>query len=88
MKRVIEAEFETTAKKFETALNRFFKKYPELDYWKEQFEYMYEHNIDFTCDNIFADGTTNENWSWALHLVINDLVMNDDSYYFCVIERA
>lgn len=51
--------------------------------WKETFEYMYENNQDFFCDNVWADGTKNNDWTYALHL--DD---NGGSYYLCVIERA
>lgn len=83
MKRVIEVEMTTKTKKVATAINKFFKKYPELDYWKEVFEYMAENNKDFECDNLFADGTDNKDWTYALHLDINE-----DNVYMCVIERA
>lgn len=83
MKRVIEAEMETTCNKFTTALNRFLKKYPELEYWKETFEYMSENGENFFCDNYFASGEYNKDWAYALHLNING-----DCYYMCVIERA
>lgn len=83
MKRIIEAEKEIKAKKFETALDKFFKKFPEIDYWREEFEYMYENNKNFECDNMFANGEKNNDWTYALHLD-----RNGDSYYMCVIERA
>ena len=84
MTRKIEVEFETRAKKFTTVLDRFFKKYPELDYWREVFEYMYENNEHFFSDNRFANGKYNFNWCYALHLDVFD----DDSYYICIIERV
>lgn len=83
MKRIIEVEFETRCKKASTAIERFFKKYPSLNYWKETFEWMAENNKDFECDNLLGDGTKNKDWSFALHLDINE-----DYYYFCIIERA
>lgn len=83
MKRIVEAELETKAKKFETALNRFFKKFPDLEYWREQFEYMFDNDQDFCCDNLMANGEKNNDWCYALHLDVND-----DQYYLCVIERA
>ena len=83
MKRTIEAEMEIRVKNFETALNRFFKKFPKIDYWREEFEYMYENDKDFECDNMFANGEKNNDWTYALHLDCNE-----DSYYMCVIERA
>lgn len=85
MKRVIEAEMETRAAKLSTALDRFFKKYPSLDYWRETFEYMAENNEHFFSDFYFdtANRVKNENWAYALHLD-----RNDNDYYICVIERA
>jgi len=83
MRRIIEVEMETKCKKLETALDRFFKKHPALNYWRETFEYMAENNLDFFSDNRMADGTNNKDWAYALHLDINE---ND--FYICVIERA
>lgn len=77
----IEKEYNSNATK---AINRFFKKYPELDYWKETFEWMAETNTDFFCDNVMADGTKNHDWSYALHL---DQYEGDHTY-ICIIERA
>ena len=82
MKRIIEAELETACKNFNTALNRFFKKYPELEYWRDTFEFMYENNEDFFCDSLMGDGSKNNDWRYALHL--DD---DDDWFYLCVIER-
>lgn len=83
MKRVLEAEMEIKAKKDETAINRFFKKYPEIDYWKETFEYMAENGEEHFIDDMFADGTKNTDWSYSLWFI-----RNDDSVYMAVIERA
>ena len=82
MKRIIDADMTTYCKKAETAINRFFKKYPELKHWKEMFEYMAEHNQDFECDNVWSDGSKNNDWTFALHFD-----NNGDSFYMCVIER-
>ena len=82
MKRTIEVELEIKCKNAKTAIKRFFKKYPKLSYWKEQFEYMAENNIDFENDGILADGSKNKEWRWALHLDVNE-----DTVYMCVIER-
>ena len=67
MKKTLEVykEYNSNAKK---AINRFFKKYPELDYWKEQFEWMEETGTEFFSDNRMNDGTRNPYWSYALHL--------------------
>ena len=83
MKRVIEAEMNSKAKTPEKAINKFFKKYPELEYWKETFEYMANNNEDFFSDNTFANGEKNEDWAYALHFDFNE-----DYFYMCVIERA
>lgn len=69
-------------KKFSTALDRFFKKYKNLIEWKETFEYMFENNIDFLCDNKFSDGSLNKDWRYALHLDVEE-----NYYYLAVIER-
>ena len=84
MKRIIEAEKEYKTGNVKKALGMFFKAFPELDYWKEEFEYMLKNNIDFDSDTRFADscGTRNENWAYALHLDYSD-----NHTYICVIER-
>lgn len=83
MKRIIEAEIETNAKKFKTAINRFFNKFPDLEYWKEEIEYMHENGIDFECDNVMANGEKNNDWGWVIHLD-----EEENYFYICVIERA
>ena len=83
MKRTIEAEMTVRTKNVETVINRFFKKFPELDYWREEFKYLAENNKDFECDNLLADGTENKDWAYALHLDVNE-----DIIYMCVIERV
>jgi len=65
------------------AIDKFFKTHSELDYWKETFEYMLENGVDFFCDNEFADGTPNPDWTYALHLDVDE-----DFTYIAVIERA
>ena len=83
MKRIVEVEFETRCKSAKTAIERFFKKFPALDYWKENFEYMAENNIDFFSDNKLADGTRNTEWAYALHFD-----STEDFHYLCIIERT
>lgn len=82
MQRTVDIDMEVNTKNINTALNRFFKKYPSLNYWIETFEYMYENNQDYFSDNKLADGTNNINWCYALHLDINE-----NSIYIAVIER-
>ena len=83
MKRIVDVDMTIKCKKLSTALNRFFKKYPELNYWRESFEYMAEHNEDFESNNIYNDGSRNNDWTYALHLDIED-----SCFYIAVIERA
>ena len=83
MKINIDVDMVCRCKKISTALDRFFKKYPNLAYWREQLEYMAENNKDFDSDITLADGTKNDFWSWALHLDIEDKY-----FYIAVIERA
>ena len=84
MKRVTNIDADITCKKFKTALNRFMKKYPGHEEWAETYEWMYENGIDFFCDNLFADGTENKNWSYALHLDVYE----SGHYYMALIERV
>lgn len=81
MKRTIEIEMDR-AMSGERAIKLFFKLHPELDYWREQFEYMLQHGIDFFSDDKMADGTKNKNWAYALHLDASDT-----HTYICVVER-
>lgn len=83
MKRITDIDGSYDCKKFSTALRRFMKKYPGHEEWKETFEWMYESGTDFFCDNIFADGTKNPDWCYALHLDVNE-----DNFYLALIERA
>lgn len=84
MKRVTDIDMDTTCKKFATALSRFMKKYPGHEEWKETFEWMHESGTDFFCDNLFADGTKNNDWCYALHLDEYD----SGHFYLALIERA
>lgn len=84
MTRTVSVDMDVTCKKFSTALNRFFKKYPEVDEcWRETFEWMFETGTDFFCDNLMADGTKNKDWRYALHLDVYE-----DHYYIGIVERA
>ena len=89
MTRIIDVDMTTRARNVEKAISKFFQKHPELDYWRETFEYMAEHGEDFFCDNLLADGTKNRDWSYALHLDVNESIRgNGVDVYLCVIERA
>ena len=83
MKRTIEVEMNSRTNNVTKAIDKFFTKHPKLDYWKETFEYMAENNEDFFADTRLADGTNNKDWTYALHLDVNE-----DTVYMCVIERA
>lgn len=83
MKRITDIDADYTCKKFSTALRRFMKQYPGHEEWEETFQWMYENEIDFFCDNLFADGTKNLDWSYALHLDVYE-----EHFYLALIERA
>ena len=85
MTRTIEAEMTVRTNSVQKAIEKFFGKHPELDYWKEMFEYMAENNVDHESDEWFdkANRVRNTEWTWALHLDIED-----GCIYLCVIERA
>ena len=83
MKRIIDVDAEIKGKHFDTALNKFFRKYPSLESdWRELFEYMHENNEDFESDDKMNDGSNNFDWSFALHLD-----EYEDRFYFAVIVR-
>lgn len=83
MKRILEIEKEYTRFKGIKAINYFFNTHPELEYWREQFEWMLENGVSSFSDNIMNDGTKNKNWSYALQFD------NEENYsYICIIERA
>ena len=79
-RRTVNIDFDTRCKKLETALKRFYAKYPELEKdSREQYEYMYENGIEHE-DN--APPTDREAWTWRVWLC------HDDGYfYFAWIER-
>lgn len=81
MNRTIEVEttYKCTADK---AIEKFFKKNPDLIYWEDEFVYMLENNIEFESDNVLGSGGKNLNWTYALHLD-----QNEDTTYICIIER-
>lgn len=83
MKKKIEVWNEYRRFHGQKAIDKFFKTHPDLEYWKEVFEWMLANRVDFYCDNKFADGSENKDWNYALHFD------DDDSFtYICVIERA
>lgn len=82
MKRTIEIEFETRCKKDSTAIKRFFKAHPEMTEWQEVVEWMLANSIQFYCNDTLADGSRCDDWTYAIHVDVND-----DCYYFCIIIR-
>jgi hypothetical protein len=85
MTRTVEVEFETRVKNPKTAINQFFRKHPDLEYWREVFEWMLENNVEFESDCWIdkANNIRNHDWTWALHFYIDE-----DHVYMCVVERA
>ena len=80
MTRTLEIEFETHCKKAKTALNRFFKKFPQYENdMREQFEYMIADNVEHQ-DNGTYD--TPYDWTWSVWFV-----QCEDYFYFAWIER-
>lgn len=89
MVRVTECEMETTAATLKTALNRFFRRYPLIDYWRGHLESMYETGRDFSSDELLANGEKDPGWNYALHLDVSDGgEENQKLFYICVIERV
>lgn len=82
MERIINVDFETNCKKIYTALNRFFNKFPELNYWEETFIWMFENGKRFFSDGVLEDGLLSNDWAYALHLI-----EDEDYFYIAVIER-
>ena len=83
MKRVLEYDKEYRTNNVKNAINRFFNTHSDVDYWKEQFFYMYENGQSFCCDNLMANGDKNDDWCYALHLDVDEKFV-----YMAVIERA
>ena len=83
MKRVVDVDMEIRTGNAQKALDKFFSKHPELDYWCGELEYMAENGIDFECDDRQPNGLPVKNWRWALHF---DLDSN--RAYIAIIERA
>ena len=81
MKRTvnIDKEYRCSAEK---AIEKFFKAHPELDYWREQFEWMNEANVNHDINDTAGNGEKME-WTYSLWLD------KDENYtYIAVIERA
>lgn len=76
--RTINVDMQTRCKNAETAIRRFAKKYPELEYWFELLQWMFEtghtNETDFN-----SDATDNLFSIWAEKL-------DDDLYYIAVVE--
>ena len=76
----LDKEYRCSAEK---AIEKFFKVHPELDYWKETFEWMNTENVEHFIDDLFVNGEKNDEWCYSLWLT------KDEKYtYIAVIERA
>jgi len=83
MIRKTNVDMTTACKKPETALNRFFKKYPDLeDEWRDSFEYMISEGVENFTDDRMADGSHNDQWRYSLWFEDHD-----GSYYIAVVLR-
>lgn len=81
MKRIVnvDKEYRCSAEK---AIEKFFNAHPELSYWKEQFEYMNEANVNHEINDTLVNG---EKVDWTYSLWLD----KDEKYtYIAVIERA
>ena len=83
MKRVTDVDAILRCKKFDTALNRFMKKYPGHEECREVYEWMHETGTEFFADTLMADGSKNNDWCYALHCEAGE-----DWYYLALVERA
>ena len=77
-------ELETECKSYETAMERFARKFPGAhEAWREHFDRMHENGKHSDNDKVLADGTYNKDWSWALILE-----EGKGLYYISVVERS
>lgn len=83
MKRTVDVDIEIRTGNAQKALDKFFKKYPELDYWRGELEYMAENGIDYEVSDRDPDGRPVKDWAWALHFDLDT-----DHAYIAIIERA
>lgn len=67
MKRVVDID-RVYVGSAQDAVRKFFRRFPQFSYWKEEFEYMADNCVEHTCDNVMADGSYNPNWSYSLWL--------------------
>ena len=81
MKRTIDIDktYKCNAKK---AIEKFFAKHTELEYWKESFEYMERENVENFNDRRMSDGTYNKDWCYSLWLIEEDCCT-----YIAIVER-
>lgn len=82
-RRITDIDGEYNCKRFSTALKKFMKEHPGHEEWEETFQWMFETETDFFSDNFFADGTKNQDWSYALHLDVYE-----ECFYLALIEIA
>lgn len=71
------------------AIKMFCKRYPEAtDGFRETYEWMAENGVEKFSDDLFADGTRNSDWCYAIHLeFIDGCGICKDAYYIALILR-
>lgn len=84
MTRTVNVDMEIKAKKATTAINKFFNKYPHLDYWSELVENMFAEGTEHVDDTIMADGSYNNEWSYSIWTECSD----ENYYYIAIVERS
>lgn len=82
MTRTINLDKEYTRFHGQKAIDKFFSQHPEISEWKETIEWMMESNTEHFIDDLFADGTKNNDWTYSLWFE------EDENYtYIAVIVR-
>ena len=82
MKQFKETEFSTITNNNKVALERLFNKHSELEYLKNEIEYVVENDIRFTLDE------TSNVWKYAIYF--NKATCTDKIncvYYISIVER-
>lgn len=74
-----EYELNITCKKFKTALGNFLRAYPQLEEWRELYEWMHNNNSTNENDQLTNLNTFNQFWHFALNLDIEE-----DGYYIAI----
>lgn len=80
MKRTMNVDMKTRCKSAKTALRRFLKRYPEVEHWIDELEFMFDNGIENET-NMNTDAKENLFSIWAERL-------DYDLYYMAVIEEV